>query len=184
MPETTNKLKSEKEKLKEVKDEKPAEPKPDKNREKKKKKTSESWFSGIRNDERLPKLIGLVMLLSSLYLFVSLVSYLFTWKTDQDKIFQFTWSNFFAGTFEVENYLGRLGAYLSHFFMYNAFGLTSFLFVAMLFVSGVNLLFRKNVFVVSKLLKVSLFALILIPTTLSFFFAKNGFPLEVLWETC
>ncbi|MEO6166809.1 MAG: DNA translocase FtsK 4TM domain-containing protein, partial [Chitinophagales bacterium] len=175
MAETTNKLKAEKEKPKEIKEEKLADPKPvaEKTREKKKKKPSESWFSALRNDERLPKLTGLAMLLSSLYLFVSLVSYLFTWRTDQDKIFQFTWSNFFTGTFEVENYLGRLGAYLSHFLMYNAFGLTSFLFVAMLFVGGVNLLFRIKIFAVSKLLKISLFALLLIPTTLSFFFSKN-----------
>ncbi|MGB3074430.1 MAG: DNA translocase FtsK 4TM domain-containing protein, partial [Chitinophagales bacterium] len=93
-----------------------------------------------------------------------------------DKIFQFSWRSFFTGTFEVENYLGRLGAYVSHFFMYNAFGLTSFLFVAMLFVGGINLLFRIKVFAVSKLLKVSLFALLLLPTAFSFFFAQSGFP--------
>lgn len=178
MAETTNKLKAEKEKAKDAKEEKMTEPKPvsEKVREKKKKQSSARWFDSLRSDERLPKLIGLVLLLSSLYLFVALSSYLFTWKTDQDKIFRFTWQDFFAGSFEVENYLGRLGAYLSHFFMYNAFGLSSFLFVGLLFVTGVNLLFRTRVFPVSKLWKASLFALVLIPTTLSFFFAKHGFP--------
>lgn len=178
MAETTNKLKAEKEKLKETKEEKTAESKAvaEKPREKKKKKPSESWLTSLRNDERLPKLAGLVMLLSSLYLFVALVSYLFTWQTDQDKIFRFSWRNFFTGTFEVENYLGRLGAFVSHFFMYKAFGLTSFLFVVILFVAGINFLFRIRVFAVPKLLKVGLFALILLPTTLSFFFSKNGFP--------
>ena len=178
MAETTNKLKTEKEKAKEVKEEKIAEPKPvtEKIRDKKKKKPSSGWFAAIREDERLPKIIGLIMLLSSLYLFVALASYLFTWKTDQDKIFRFTWQDFFAGSFQVENYLGRLGAYVSHFFMYNAFGLSSFLFVGMLFIAGVNLLFHTKVFPVSNLLKASLFALVLIPTTLSFFFSKNTFP--------
>ncbi|MBX7109763.1 MAG: DNA translocase FtsK [Chitinophagales bacterium] len=178
MAETTNKLKAEKEKAKETKEERVTESKAvtEKTREKKKKKQAESWFTSLRNDERLPKLAGLTMLLSSLYLFVALVSYLFTWKTDQDKIFQFSWRNFLTGTFEVENYLGRLGAYVSHFFMYNAFGLTSFLFVAVLFVAGVNLLFNIRVFAVTRLLKVALFALVLLPATLSFFFSGNGFP--------
>ena len=155
MAETTNKLKAEKEKAKEVKEEKIAEPKPatEKIRDKKKKKPSTGWLAAIREDERLPKIIGLILLLSSIYLFVALASYLFTWKTDQDKIFRFTWQDFFAGSFQVENYLGRLGAYVSHFFMYNAFGLSSFIFVGMLFVAGVNLLFRTKVFPVSNLLK-------------------------------
>lgn len=179
MAESTNRLKAEKEKLKEQQAEKSAEQSTtaEITREKKKKKTaSTSWFSAARHDERLPKLAGLVLLLSSLYLFIALVSYLFTWKTDQDKIFNFSWSNFFNGTFEVENYLGRLGAYLSHFFMYNAFGISSFLFVAILFGSGINLLFRIRAFTISKLLKSSLFALLIIPTTLSFLFMNNGFP--------
>ena len=81
MAETTNKLKAEKEKVREAKEEKIVEPKPvtEKIREKKKKKTSTGWFTAIREDERLPKIIGLILLLSSIYLFVGLASYLFTW---------------------------------------------------------------------------------------------------------
>jgi hypothetical protein len=175
----TNKLKSVPEKEKEIAEEKPAEPKVKelKSKEpKRKKKNSKGWFSTLRNDERVPKVAGLVLLLSALYLFVALVSYLFTWREDQDKVFQFTWGNFFTGKFEVDNYLGRLGAYLSHFFMYNGFGITSFLFAALFFAAGVNLLFRNELFPVKRLLKISLFALVIIPTTFSFFFSRNGFP--------
>ena len=135
MPETTNKLKQGKQKDSDLKDEK-SNPEPSKEksqgekpREKKKKKGSRSWLTRLHNDERIYKVTGLVSLLFSLYLFISLSSYLFTWKVDQDKVFQFSWSEFFKGDFRVENYLGRLGAYLSHFFMYNGFGLSSFLFV-------------------------------------------------------
>lgn len=173
MPVATNKLKSEKEK-EPAAESKPVEVKPIAT--KKKKKPSGNWFTRLRNDERLPKVTGLVFLLSSVYLFVSLVSYLFTWKTDQDKVFQFTWGNFFTGTFEVENYLGRFGAYLSHFFMYNGFGLTSFLFTGISFATGANLLLRRKIFEVPKFLKISLLALVILPTAFSFFFSSQGFP--------
>ncbi|MBA2407478.1 MAG: DNA translocase FtsK 4TM domain-containing protein [Chitinophagales bacterium] len=184
MPETTNKLKTKKEKEEEPKEEKPAPA------AKKRKKTTEGWFSQIKKDERASKVLGLIFLLISLYLCVAFISYLFTWKTDQDKVFQFTWGNFFSGAFTVENYLGRLGAYLSHFFIYNGFGLTSFVFAAIVFVAGINLLLQKNVFRFSHLWKVSLVALVLLPTAFSFFLRSSGFPfggavgnMVVLWLT-
>ncbi len=176
MPETTNKLKSEKVREQDLREEKTTTDVPKDKPRKKKKPASRGWFSSLRNDERIPKIAGLFFLLCSVYLFIAFVSYLFTWQTDQDKVFQFTWSNFLSGKFEVQNYLGRLGAYLSHFFMYNGFGLSSFIFTALLFAWGSNLLFRKRIFGVSRLMKTSLFGLVIIPATLSFFFSKNGFP--------
>ncbi len=170
MPDTTNKLKTKKEKEEVPKEEKPY------SAPKRSKKSAAGWLNRIRNNERLSKIFGLIFLLLSLYLFVAFTSYLFTWKTDQDKIFQFTWSNFFAGVFIVENYLGRLGAYLSHFFIYNGFGLTSFVFVILLFVAGMNLLLQKTIFPFSHLWKVSLVALVLLPTAFSFFLSISGFP--------
>ena len=51
--------------------------------------------------------------------------YLFTWKMDQDKV---EGANFFSfiftkHTFEIHNWLGSLGAMVSHRFIYNGFGI-------------------------------------------------------------
>ncbi len=166
MAEATNRLKSE-----QVKDEfdltEPTEKKVPKEPRKKREKKP-SGVKAFMQDERTPKIFGLIFLLSALYLFVAFVSYLFTWKADQDKVFHFAASNFFGGDFEVQNYLGRLGAYVSHFFIYKGFGIASFLFPTFLFASGTNLLLRKKVFNVGQIFRYSVFALVLIPATMSF----------------
>src|SRR6187431_478118 len=104
MAEATNKLKSEKEKpVTEVPEVKETTREPRKKREK---KSSSGGIRTLLQDERTPKVFGLMFLLVSLYLLVAFVSYLFTWKIDQDRVFHFSWSNLFKGEFEAENYLG------------------------------------------------------------------------------
>jgi len=168
MAEATNRLKSERANN-ELEVTEPTEKKTQpKEPRKKKEKKSSSGLKAFFQDERTPKVFGLIFLLSALYLFVAFVSYLFTWKADQDKVFHFTSSNFFNGDFQVQNYLGRLGAYVSHFFIYKGFGLASFIFPAFMFAAGSNLLLQKKIFNVSRFFKYSVFALVLIPATLSF----------------
>ena len=81
------------------------------------------------NDERIPKLGGVVLLFLSLYLFIAFFSYLFTWYIDQDKVLRFSWQQLLASEFQMANWLGRLGAVVSNAFFYWGFGLPSFLFI-------------------------------------------------------
>src|SRR5262245_14729663 len=85
--------------------------KPKKPHEPKRRKKNESFLQTLRNDERIPKALGLICLLTSVFLFIAFASYLFTWQTDQDKVIHFTWGNFLNGKFSTENYLGRFGAF-------------------------------------------------------------------------
>ncbi|MBX7140580.1 MAG: DNA translocase FtsK [Chitinophagales bacterium] len=174
MAEATNRLKTEAAKDDAVMTETSEKKTPKEPRKKREKKVS--GLKALMQDERTPKVFGLIFLLSALYLFVAFVSYLFTWKADQDKVFHFTLSSFFTGNFEVQNYLGRLGAFVSHFFIYEGFGLTSFLFPVAFFAIGLNLLLRKNIFSIGRLLAYSVFALVLLPTTLSFLLHSFAFP--------
>ena len=41
----------------------------------------------LAKDERTHKIIGTVFLLISIFLLISFLSYFFTWKEDQDKVF-------------------------------------------------------------------------------------------------
>src|SRR5262245_61274466 len=63
----------------------------------------------LARDERTWKIIGAISLLVSIFLFVSFVSYLFTWKQDQDKVFRGGFSIVFDNTVQVNNLLGKLG---------------------------------------------------------------------------
>lgn len=127
-------------------------------------------------DERTHKIAGTLLVIISLVLFLSFTSYLFTWKEDQDKVLQHASRFLFAKDLSVENLLGRIGAWLSHLFFYQWFGVASYLFCTVFFVSGVNFLFGKKVFSVSRNLKYLVAGLLVLPVFFSFFFSNYAFP--------
>ena len=109
----------------------------------KKKKGQLKLKLGI-NDERVPKLMGVLSLFFALYLFIAFTSYLFTWKIDQDKVFDFSWE-LLRTDLEMANWLGRLGAIVSNMFFYWGFGLPSYFLIAILVVWGLALIRRQPV---------------------------------------
>jgi S-DNA-T family DNA segregation ATPase FtsK/SpoIIIE len=95
------------------------------------------------SDERLPKIVGTISILSAIYLSVAFVSYFYTWKSDQDKVLHFSWEMMFQSDLNVENWLGRLGAVISNAFFYWGFGLPSMVFVILLMRFGLDLIRKK-----------------------------------------
>ena len=93
-------------------------------------------------DERVPKLFGILLCFLAVYLAVAFISHFFFWELDQDRVLRFSYRIFLSNEAPVGNWLGRLGAFLSNFFMYWMFGLSSFLVVYFVWASGVNLLRR------------------------------------------
>ena len=87
---------------------------------KKKKKGQLALRLGL-NDERIPKLFGLLCLFIAAYLFVAFFSYLFTWYIDQDRVLHFSGWLLLESNIEMANWLGRLGAITSNFFFYWCF---------------------------------------------------------------
>ncbi len=133
------------------------------------------------NDDRTIKIIGLFFLIVSLYFMVAFTSYLFTWKDDQSYVLDANggWGNLWKTQAEltdmglnqpvVENWLGKFGALLSHQFIYEWFGIASFIFIGVFFIVGYRMLFKIKVFSISKTLSYSFFLLIFISVTLAFF---------------
>jgi len=107
----------------------------------KKKKGQLSLKLGI-NDERVPKLLGILCIFFAIYLFIAFTSYLFTWQTDQDSVLRFSWRLLLESDIEMDNWLGRLGAIISNMFFYWGFGLPSYVFVVILFFGGTALIRR------------------------------------------
>ncbi len=132
----------------------------------------------LARDERTWKIIGTISLLISIFLFIAFVSYFFTWKEDQDKVINnnasFLWD--MDDESHVSNLLGKLGAYVSHFFIYRGFGVASLLFCTFFFVSGINLLLNRKVFSVWRNLKYITFGLLIASVSLSFLFSNATFP--------
>lgn len=120
-------------------------------------------------DARVIKISGLLLVLLSLYLFIAFFSYLFTWKEDQSVVLNASFNIIFdAANHKVENWLGIIGAMLSHLFMYRGFGLSSFLFVMASFLIGYRLLFKVSLLKISRTLAYSLFLLVFISISIAF----------------
>ena len=100
-------------------------------------------FSFNLKDERITKILGVCCFFIALYLFIAFSSYFSTWKFDQDKVLSLSSSILFDGDVAVQNWLGRLGAYVSHFFFYWGFGISSFLFIFLFIKLGTDLI-KKN----------------------------------------
>ena len=128
-----------------VKEEKPAKKEKPSSTKLKAEKEEKVDLKKLAKDERTWKIVGTVFLLTSIFLLISFISYFFTWKEDQDKVFNNS-SFLFDEDIQVSNLLGRLGAYVSHFFIYRGFGIASLLFCTFFFVVGINLLVRRKVF--------------------------------------
>jgi S-DNA-T family DNA segregation ATPase FtsK/SpoIIIE len=132
-------------------------------------------------DGRLVKIVGLFCLLLSLFFLIAFTSYLFTWQQDQSYVSAANggWHNLFTSQAElklkgidpVENWLGKFGALLSHQFIFEWFGVASFLVVFVFFVIGYRMLFKVKLFSVIRTLGYSFFGLIFISVSLGFIHA-------------
>jgi len=128
-------------------------------------------------DERTHKITGAVCLLVSLFLFIAFTSYLFTWKEDQDKVFQHGASILLPSSHvKVNNLLGNLGALVSHEFFFKGFGLASYFFCSIFFIIGVNLLFARKVFSISRNLRYVLAGLLFFSVAAAFVTHGFSFP--------
>ncbi len=85
--------------------------------------------------------IGSSLIILSLFIIISFVSYFFTGEIDQSNL-----NNFSDKTISNSNSLGKIGATLSDFFIYRGFGLSSIIFPFLIFISALHILldFKKR----------------------------------------
>jgi DNA segregation ATPase FtsK/SpoIIIE, S-DNA-T family len=128
--------------------------------------------------DRILRMIGVGLIFLSIFTLLALVSYCFTWKIDQDKVLKFTWQLFFSRELIVENNLGRLGALLSHFFMFRLFGIGAFLLPYWFFALGANMAFRMRIFPFLKTTLRVCFGLVFLPLMAAFLYPSAAFPID------
>ena len=137
--------------------------------------------------------VGFLLIGVSLYMLVAFISYLFTGKADQSVIDAVQELGVFQSGLEVENWMKLYGALASHYFIFEWFGLASFLIPFLLFLYGYRIVFYKSlvnltsatIFVLFFLIWVSLFLGDIVlsnekVTTLSFLSGGIGYNLAVM----
>lgn len=141
-----------------------------------KKRTLKHEFKAAKTDTRYRKLLGLLMLMMATYFFIAFLSYLFTWKADQNVVMHQSWGFLFETGKQVENTLGRLGAMVSHQFFYNLFGISSFVFVYLTGVFGYNLITGRSRDGFLKLTTYLLLGVLWSAVFIEFWFGSSRFP--------
>ncbi len=127
------------------------------------------------DSERVSKLFGIFLLFLSFYLLIAFVSYLFTWQSDHDIVFRFSWEMFLDDV-PVDNWLGRLGAFLSDSIIYWGFGISSFGIVYLLYKYGLALIRRVPLSYLATTFQRTVIVMIIVSIVSSFFFQKFEFP--------
>ena len=129
----------------------------------------------LGDDPRTPKLMGVLLVFLSAYLFIACTSYIFTWKDDQDKVWHFSFDLVFQDI-EVANLLGRLGAIVSDFLMYTLFGLPSFFIIYLLFQYGLGIINEVPLTRFSNRFRTSMIWMVGTSILLGFVFQLSNFP--------
>ena len=84
-------------------------------------------------------IIGSLLVLLSILLLISFSSYLFTWEIDQSNI-----KSYYERSIQTENILSKTGALIGHFFIYELFGISSYILVYLVFITGCILFFNTS----------------------------------------
>ena len=108
-----------------------------KTKQKTEKKPRFQKLKAFLNNRQTHTVFGLFLVIFSIFLVIAFFSFFFSWQADQSTLNQFT-----DKTIETKNLLGKVGAKLSHFFVYDGFGIAAFVVPILLFVSGLYWLFK------------------------------------------
>lgn len=100
-----------------------------------KEKDPQSEIKILKTKKQYRMLFGFLLALLSIGMLVSFVSYFVSGQADQSAIGSMT-----DRSEHVENWLGKIGAEVSELFIYDGFGVASFLFVKLLFLTGAFLI--------------------------------------------
>jgi S-DNA-T family DNA segregation ATPase FtsK/SpoIIIE len=122
--------------------------------------------------EQTQRIIGLLYIFAAVYIGVACASYIFTWQADQDKVMGPS-SYLFSPEVRVQNWFGKMGALLSHLFMYKWFGVSSFLFVPLLLLGGIAKAFQRNIAISANLWAKAVFVVVWVSLTLGFIFSDK-----------
>lgn len=123
-----------------------------------KSKGNTKWSFDFLKDPRFVLAVGFVLIISSLYLFIAMFSYLFTGKADQSVVEGMGQSGLIESGIEAENWLGLYGAITSHYFIYRWFGIAAFLIPPIFFLIGFKMSFKRTLLPIMSVSILSVFA--------------------------
>ncbi|WP_162128057.1 DNA translocase FtsK [Flavobacterium phycosphaerae] len=128
------------------------------------KKDPNSEIKILKTKKQYRMLFGFLLVLVSIAFLVSFISFFVSGQADQSAVDAFT-----DREEVVQNWLGKFGAYIADLFIYRGFGVASFLFVKLLFLSGAFLILDLPIKKLKNTWFWDLFALVVLSMMFGFF---------------
>lgn len=121
--------------------------------------------------EKYARILGIAMAVFTVFTFISLTSYLFTWKQDQSLLHE---AQMTSPDVEVGNSAGKMGFKWASFLVEKCFGLGSFAFLFLLVVMTLRLLSNKSSYGLLRTLLVTFSGAFLASVILAFIASVTG----------
>lgn len=141
------------------------------------------FFRPIKNifseeNKRTNLSVGLILLGAAFYIILSCISYLFTWKIDQDLVLNTSLFDFIFNTEEIDihNHLGKLGAWNSHLLIYRWFGIASLFIPFIMTITGLYLTMKVKILPIGKTIGFSLVGMVTISMMMGYITKIDSFP--------
>jgi len=109
-------------------------------------------------------LLGCLLVLLSISLLLAFISFYIYGQEDQSAVYSMT-----DRTEVVNNWLGKLGAYVAHLIVYQGFGIASFLFVRLFFLTGIFLVLDIDLKKLKNIWFWDLFFIVILSVVFGFF---------------
>jgi S-DNA-T family DNA segregation ATPase FtsK/SpoIIIE len=126
---------------------------------------------------------GILFLLTGVFICFAIVSYCFTWQADQDKLLssEGLWNFVFSEKSPVANWGGRLGAAISHLFVYEGAGIASIVLGIWIAAIGLNLAYGKRVIPLMRYLRWFSIVVLIGAPVLTYIAPDAAFPYGGAW---
>ncbi len=123
--------------------------------------------------------LGIFLMMSGIFICLAIISYCFTWSTDQDSLISAsgTWNFLLHDRTQIANWGGRLGAVLSHILVYKGAGIASMAIGLAIAGIGLHLIYGKRVTPLLRYMRWVSILLLLVAPILSYLFPDSTFPL-------
>ena len=127
-------------------------------------------ISAFLGDERVKKIIGIFLILFSVFSFLACFSYLFTGNHDLRLVLSEAPSSGLSTQEPYKNWAGKMGAHVAWFFMNKYFGIGALFLPVILFLTGVRQAFQKELLPYWKTVRLSVLGMLYFPLAIGFLF--------------
>ena len=117
---------------------------------------------------------GLILICFAIVLFLSFISFIFNWRQDFDLVQLDASTLLVDNSLLVNNLLGKFGARMGDFFIYQQFGISTLLFPFFLAVSGIQVFTQEHILKLNRLFRNSIFLCLWLSTFLGLSFSNSS----------